>query len=389
MHCGLRVFAPVGQGAFYYERLAGKSFVYDCGTASDKEYLSREIKNAFAEGEEIEAIFLSHMHKDHYSGLFDLLKRCKVRRLYLPLLSDEQILINAGHAFADGLAARMSDSDLRRNIQLILDPISVLREESPATKLFLVEPIHIYIYWDDRVASYRISNMWREGGMIGPNGGGARLVSSGDQQWLCGSVDDFDWVFVPMNFDYASRSRKLLDALKSQGLRPEDVVDAFKSNKFELLEKASNAYREVAQNPNNHTMVVYSGPAKSGECTQWEASSLCGGGLACRRCAPLPAGCLYLGDYPAKAKRYWSSLVEALDPYLDMVGCLQVPHHGSAGNFRKDMVDPRWVSVVSAGHGRSHHPAEKVVREYCESGCVLRIVTELERTAATFLIRDK
>jgi Predicted exonuclease of the beta-lactamase fold involved in RNA processing len=80
-----RVLHPVGQGAFFSEQFfddQGNSIfnvAYDCGTLSPQKHLQIEIENTFNLTDKVEAIdvlFISHLDKDHISGL-DYLVRLK------------------------------------------------------------------------------------------------------------------------------------------------------------------------------------------------------------------------------------------------------------------------------------------------------------------------
>lgn len=85
-------FRAVGQGLFYTGSLNdGKyTFVYDCGTESNQKYIQREI-NEFApfnrnNQKKIDFVVVSHLHKDHFSGLFQLMNNANVQKVFLPYL---------------------------------------------------------------------------------------------------------------------------------------------------------------------------------------------------------------------------------------------------------------------------------------------------------------
>ncbi len=77
-----RVFYPVGQGAFYIEKIHGANIVYDCGSITKNSNIDHCIKHAFKNGEVIEAIFISHFDRDHINRLKDILAWCEVRHIF-------------------------------------------------------------------------------------------------------------------------------------------------------------------------------------------------------------------------------------------------------------------------------------------------------------------
>jgi len=92
-------FHNVGQGLFYTGRLkygrASFNFVYDCG--SEKTSLVKDaINREFQPDEEIDLLIVSHLHRDHTSGIPHLFKRASnVDTVILPYLSPLERLILA------------------------------------------------------------------------------------------------------------------------------------------------------------------------------------------------------------------------------------------------------------------------------------------------------
>jgi hypothetical protein len=101
---GLRAefkFHNVGQGLFYTGKLeygnASFNFVYDCGSEKEslvKKAIDREFR-CFRGNNYIDLLIISHLHKDHTSGIPHLLKRTKVGTVILPYLTPIERLIVA------------------------------------------------------------------------------------------------------------------------------------------------------------------------------------------------------------------------------------------------------------------------------------------------------
>ena len=92
-------FNGVGQGLFYSASISdGHSrvfnFVYDCGTFydKDKKLLNEKISNCFSE-DTIDALFISHFHKDHISGISELIKKYKIKLVFLPFFTKEELIL--------------------------------------------------------------------------------------------------------------------------------------------------------------------------------------------------------------------------------------------------------------------------------------------------------
>lgn len=102
-------FKPVGQGLFYTGSLmCGKyNFVFDCGTENQKGYIESQIEDyIYLIGDKdmvtptIDFVVISHLHIDHYKGLYYLLQRCVVKEIILPYLGEDKYLIRTTLAFS-------------------------------------------------------------------------------------------------------------------------------------------------------------------------------------------------------------------------------------------------------------------------------------------------
>lgn len=92
------IFHPVGQGLFHSSNLTINendnlqfNYIYDCGTSSNQTILENAITKYLTtinSRSNIDAVFISHLHKDHVSGIPFLFKkkRVSVKRVILPYL---------------------------------------------------------------------------------------------------------------------------------------------------------------------------------------------------------------------------------------------------------------------------------------------------------------
>lgn len=100
-------FRSVGQGLFYTGSLmhGTYNFVFDCGSESKQCYLDEQIDDfkkslPIVKGKPyIDFVVISHLHKDHYSGLYRLLTECEVGKLYLPYLGNNRKFIEFAIAY--------------------------------------------------------------------------------------------------------------------------------------------------------------------------------------------------------------------------------------------------------------------------------------------------
>lgn len=98
-------FHSVGQGLFYTGSLMNVKyhFVFDCGTENKQNYVNDCIDNYVKslsysydkEKPKIDFVVISHLHKDHFSGLMYLLQKTQVNKIYLPYLGDHKDIIRS------------------------------------------------------------------------------------------------------------------------------------------------------------------------------------------------------------------------------------------------------------------------------------------------------
>lgn len=86
------IFADVGQGECAIIDLPGEDAVMmDFGSTSEEEYIIDEIKSTLVKLNirKLSAVFVSHMHEDHVSGVIELVKESLVRNVFIPKYYDK------------------------------------------------------------------------------------------------------------------------------------------------------------------------------------------------------------------------------------------------------------------------------------------------------------
>lgn len=373
----LRTFLPVGQGAFYCEKLFDASnkcvlnIVYDCGSSTDIHFVQGAILSAFEKDETIDAVFLSHLDNDHINGLPDLLSHCRVKKIYFPLITDEHLVLTK-------VEQQIKNPTDPNNFSsaFLENPFGALREHAPDSEAVLIS-----------VASNEDSENRQYGDNIRSIFSGtdvfSDIASSGK------STAGISWEYVPFNFRQTERVTKLLQALEDEFHRPISAteVEGIWKSKPSKRYLIKNAYKKVPGGLNANSMTVFSGERFG--CLYQTLSHTCCYCFPCTGkffCPPKPSGCLYTGDYDASKLNSWNQLKTAYKKYWDSIGCVQIPHHGSKHNFNSNFLYSDAFFVISAGClNRYHHPHASVIKQIFLSHKHLSLVNE-SSCAVTFEI---
>ncbi len=86
------VFADVGQGDCSFIRLpGGEAFMIDFGSNYMTPYLSDEIETSLVKNNisKLDAVFITHFHTDHVSGIITLAKNELIEKIYIPKYYDK------------------------------------------------------------------------------------------------------------------------------------------------------------------------------------------------------------------------------------------------------------------------------------------------------------
>lgn len=333
----VRTFHPIGQGAFYTENFItddGKSFtvVYDCGSETfGEKKLTKIINQTFLQGDVIDILFISHFHKDHISGVPQLVKRCTIKNVVIPLLNnDAKILANISNYIDYG----------HKDPMLINRPESVFK---PDTNIIRIKPIeegdepndNNFLNFDDNPES--------------------QVVESGTRIHLSRNID---WYYIPYNYELTAHRIAFESALNSFGLSLSDIdtIEKIERNKVNIRK----AYERVNSDINDHSLILLSGDKKNDEAIILHSDKGC---LWCDYQLSKGRGCLYLGDIGLNQKDIVDNIKKHLKEFYSSISTIQIPHHGSIYSFNKDILGLSMkYGVLSYGRkNRYAHPSNTVV----------------------------
>lgn len=368
-----RTFNAVGQGGFYTEKFNNFNMVFDCGSETDIEIINQNIKKRFHKRENIDAVFISHLHNDHVNGLVYLLNFCKVKRVFLPLLTEEQKLISLIDSYCKGLTE---------------DDFCVKLIESPED--IIGEPQIIYVKPDNEDNLKKEDN-YIDNESIHINQLGKKIDSGAKIKFS----DEHNWVFVPYNFEEKKRAKQLIEALAREHIELktiDELKDIWKDDK--KREKITDIYKSIRGDLNTNSMVVYSG-------MDYSSSKRMNMYRVCRKYKNLyslcyrirgeheKVGCLYLGDYDSKGKNKCEKIKDRYIKYWGKIGIIQIPHHGSHHNYNDELLkDLKIECIISSGlRNRFNHPHIDVVRKlYKNKNINLHIINEFKPMEENYII---
>jgi hypothetical protein len=403
----LRLFHPVGQGAFYTEHIFYNyekfNVVYDCGSSTNKTIVESQIQKSFEKGETIHALFISHLHEDHINGIPFLIKYCHVKNIFFPLISDVNKLI-----LLQELNEQKSSNDF--TYQFISNPKNAINNLENngriKPKLIAVQEVSpdnspsdnddLFDLEDD--SNSQANSEWQ-------------LF---DQSILSGRKLTYSrlkdiWEYIPFNFEQNIQKEKLEKILYESGITvyngqfmegeviipPEEVITKKKRAFNEIIGKT---YDKISGKRNGNSMTVYSGRLSRISSIYgsldlrmdderffngWIYNEIFYLDYSRRRFVNRywsrgkNPGCLYTGDYDASTDTYFNALKTHYEKYWSTIGCFQVPHHGSAWNFNTGFIENDKVYIISAGTKNSYgHPDADVIQSIHIGGGHPFVITE-------------
>ena len=358
-----RLILPVGQGAFYVEKFKnGKNIIYDCGSMGNRKKIKKLIEKCFERNKVIEAIFISHLDKDHMSGVKDLLTKCEVKRICFPLITEEmkqalkiKIMIEEaiGNSYSEFVKEFIENPEI--SIKKIKEDMEIeLIEILPNDEQDIVEENNKKIDGED-TKNKKIKRIKKKSG---------EDIAKEIKEL---KYNENKWELIPYNFKQETRViefEKNLEKEFGKKISLKEVEGIWKKNE-DNRKKIKKVYESLKGDLNTNSMTLFSGVRQVGKQMQYDNSYV-------------KVGCLYTGDYNANGNEKWESLEQAYKKYCKWIGMIQVPHHGSSRNCNDTLISKKAVYFLSAGEKNSYkHPSpevvEKIRRTYNNN---LYIVTE-------------
>lgn len=325
-------------------------------------------RSSFEKGEVIHAVFISHLDEDHINGIPYLLKYCKVKNIFFPLITRKHAkYIKLYNVIKYGGVSTFL-ADFLENPYAALGKLEI--EEIPRL--------------------YQIGE-----GEERDNGVDAETILSGVDvaDIIFGGTHKKsglyrEWVYIPYNFRQEDRVKQLQTALNTlfhRDMTNADLHEIWKRGIAAERELVKEAYRQVKGSFNTNSMTLYSGVRARG--LLWQSMD----DMNCRcfrhcGCNAKEAGCLFTGDYDASGAYKWRDLEKAYRTYWDNIGCVQVPHHGSRHNYNTELAKMDAFYIISAGKNNTYrHPHSMVIRDLLFGGHVPYIVTE-DNSSRVYLV---
>ena len=338
-----RIFHPVGQGGFYTERIAvddmslpsGKrifNVVYDCGTSSRQLFLDSEIGRSYCDGSIIDLMFISHLDEDHINGMDKFKKKnIEIKCLVLPLLEKSRFWF-----------------------YFLESGINVYQKN--ALKSYFNAKSIIFIY----PFNGEVTNLQNSYETIEID---VENLPEDEKPRLSGSKIGFRslpfWSYIPYNFDFDGRYHEFMNILKDVDATLYAEITDKSSDKSKIIGDDSKlkvlrrVYDKLTKR-NDSSLMVYSGPlSDSLRLTQRTVrydNSVVSPSFGIRSLHKSPfqhrklVGALYTGDIDLNQTVSGKAVLPSLSDHLnrgtalsDMIGTVQIPHHGSVHNYSDDI----------------------------------------------------
>lgn len=370
-----RVIHPIGQGAFYSERIECDdrtyNIVYDCGSGNFKgtpKLLKREIKSYYKKNDVIDILFISHFDNDHINGIKELRDRTScIRNIVVPLIGKEDFwfysIENVGFQFFYDSLTKFANS------------VYKVMPSNENDEYYQLNDIDPKVLSESESGSFEVRNATK---------------------FLLRRC--IDWCYIPFNYDKKTRLNILKKELVNNGISEKELTESWDviERNIDIIKKAYK--KNLPDGANKTSLILYSGGVQGEyECIPYQASTCCFHPwlhyrpfyfYKCRK-----EGCLYFGDNDLNQSNLLDNLCKKIRFVIDRVGTIQLPHHGALKNFNTDLLCVNSnikVFFASFGiHNKYGHPSFSVVEDVLKNGDTLLEITEERNSAHVQIIRKK
>ena len=404
-----RVFHPVGQGAFYTESFEDKRMVvYDCGGKS-REFMEEYIDSFLPENpkQQIDAIFISHLHNDHINGLDHLLSRANVKKIFLPLFTPNEIVESL--LFNTAFFQKKESVDSNQTI------LALLTRSSDRTQIIEVDEFRE----DNTFPDNQLLNLDEELNKRNEISHGTQLELAINSD-LNSHASHLSWIYIPYNTEFPAPTLDFTGIKEVEIIEPivRDILSIYEKIKEvndkryyiqgteELITflqstaiyKVKDVYKALYGGVHNsQSMTVFSGlRIKDGDYFDIISQSNllrnacnksywhCHHGMCDCMChiyceEKVPCNFLYMGDFEAKVEKHFKALklFYTRQDVWDTLCGIQIPHHGSRDNYNKGLYDDKCFAIASAGiKNQYNHPHIDTLINIVNQGCCPNVVTE-------------
>jgi len=393
-------FFPVGQGLFSYGSLGPLrreqpffQWVYDCGTDSEPKQQTidgaLDIMAARTSGQDqLNLLFISHLHEDHINGISSLLRRLKsVDTVLLPYVSFERLVLFAIEGGIDG-----NDPVFR----FFTDPVGYLTSQGDVVIeriLFVLPSGESGVAEEDQAPKFPEAP---QGAMLvakatAPEG--AAYVTNAEngkgpiREFLPAggsiTVDAF-WVFIPYNDDLrVVLPPQWISEVQQRKAKLASVASV--EDRSLALYELKTLYRDLfgSAKQNALSLYLYTGPLVEiqpprrmhirVDLSTYETGARHRTRLWAHASSHDPeqpkASLIYTGDGTLKAKHRLDRMIDFFGQHrIDRCAVFQVMHHGSRYNWCSGLaarIAPCF-SIFSSepGKAQTYHPHAEVVKDF-------------------------
>ena len=368
----IRTFHPVGQGTFITEQFEnGQNVIFDCGTTTSKDWLRELVKHNFQQGDWIDGVFISSLDREHAGGLEALLQWCRVEKVFIPYLHEEERAYTLLKHLCEGGSADDLVGRLITEPKKALSAYQILKPQLPVVTQVAEETSQEKNVFDAKMPMYLMP--WK--------------AISGFRVY---GDENMDWVYQVHVYRQGEGIRRLADCLENAQADPGWVVsaEAVKQSWQDPVrrEKLEQAYHSMQENFAAAVMVVYAGPEWQ-DYPMYEQFTQKGKWTYYAR---IRAGSLYMGDLLMADETLRARVQQDYHGRRPLIGTLLLPGHGDEHLFHDSILPKNHAIVVAMADSENEQglPHGNVVRTIMERRIPFYLVSELPGSTVRFAIKE-